>query len=115
MRRIEPEYVPSDERVPPLSAWPQAGISGKVTVGEHDGRFVLARRIPPGSDVYVLYLPVDELFDDAGRLAAEDNNVDRMVEARGGIIDDVTRVLGVVWSTDIAQLDAATNWYLFGI
>ena len=100
-----------DPRVPPLDSWPPEGISGRVTTGPFLGDPVVAMRWSPNDSVYLLYLPMEQLFDPDGTLVSETDITDRMGEAGTGIIHDVTRALDVEWSTSGIDFEAAVEWY----
>lgn len=98
-----PHYEP-DPRVPPLSAWPDLGIVGRIGSGPHAGELVFAHTFhdAPGDTFagYELCLPVQRLFE-AGRHLVDDGVVDtRMPGAEGGLIDELTRGADVTWMAD---------------
>ena len=111
MRHRLAPVVDADSRVPALGDWPTVGISGQAMSGPFAGLPVVAVRMRPKSRQYVLYLPVDELRHSTGVLVAETDNVDVVAKVGGGLIDDVTRLMDVQWSTSSEAFERAIAWY----
>jgi hypothetical protein len=94
-----------DPRVPPAAAWPERGIVGRIGSGSHAGEPVFAHafRDREGGVLggYELCLPVDRLHDTVGEQFTDDGLYDdRVPGSEGGLIDELTRGVDVVWSTD---------------
>ena len=99
-------------RVPAIEVWPERGISGLATQGVHTGQPVIAwRTLSPRRKIYQLWLPDEEIRRADGTLVSETDVLDRLSPRGSGIIYDVTRELGIEWSTDDSDFDAAVEWY----
>jgi len=93
-----------DPRVPEASIWPRRGIIGSIGSGPLRGQVVIARAVRSwvGSRFhYELRLPVEQLLDaEGGWLMDGDTSDHRIPGKEGGLIDELTRLVDVMWSID---------------
>jgi hypothetical protein len=103
-RAPAPEVFEIDPRVPAAPLWPRRGLIGTIGSGPQRGQMVIAHaaRGWTGRLVgYTLQLPVDHLTDaDDYVLMGDDVFDDRTPGREGGLVDELTRVVDVTWSTD---------------
>jgi hypothetical protein len=108
--RLEPDVFEIDPRVPTAPLWPRRGLIGTSGSGPQRGQMVIAHaaRGWTGRLVgYTLQLPVEHLCDADDYVLIGDDVFDHRIPGReGGLVDELTRVVDVMWSTD-AEADAA--------
>lgn len=93
-----------DPRVPEASIWPGRGIIGSIGSGPLRGQVVIAHAVRSwvGSRFhYELRLPVEQLLDaDRGWLMDDDVLDYRIPGKEGGLIDELIRLVDIMWSID---------------
>jgi hypothetical protein len=108
--RLEPDVFKIDPRVPAARLWPRRGIIGLIGSGPHRGQTVIAHaaRAWTGRLVgYTLQLPVDQMYDADDYQLMDDDVFDHRIPGQeGGLVDELTRLVDVTWSTD-EEADAA--------
>ncbi|WP_152607129.1 hypothetical protein [Clavibacter michiganensis] len=108
--RLEPDVFEIDPRVPAAALWPRRGIIGFIGSGPHRGQRVIAHAARGWTGRLVgctLQLPVEQLHDADDYHPMDDDVVDHRIPGRdGGLVDELTRLVDVTWSTD-EEADAA--------
>jgi hypothetical protein len=110
--RLEPDVFEIDPRVPAAPLWPRRGLIGTIGSGPHRGQTVIAHaaRGWTGRLVgYALQLPVEQLYDADDYHLMDGDVFDHRIPGReGGLVDELTRMVDVTWSTN-EEADA-TVW-----